>query len=176
VLKTSLLFLVAFTAMARAQAMVEYGLGAGRAATTTAPAAGTGSVFDSLMKRLQDVIQSAKPSSATEAASEPAPFVAPLPKTPSRRAPAAAAKRRAAVPQPPPPPVYEDSGSIQPGIAYDELIHRFGPPMVAVTESPLTRMLLYSGKDGRVELQIEDGKVISVQLRKPPQTAVTLPG
>ena len=175
-LKTFLVFLVAFAATARAQATVEYGLGAGKAATTTAPAAGTGSIFDGLMERLQKVIQSAKPSSATETTSGPATFVAPLPKAPPRHAPAAAAKRRAPVPQPTPPPVYEDSSSIQPGIAYDELIRRFGPPMVAITDSPATRMLLYSGKDGRIELQVEDGKVISVTVRKPPHTAVTLPG
>jgi len=127
------------------------------------------------MERIQSLIQSGKPANSANSVTTPVPAALPAPKAQPGKA--AAVKRPTAAPfAPAPAPVYEDSSAIQPGIAYDDLIRRFGPPTVAITENPTTRTLLYSGKDGRVELQVRDGKVISVQPREARQPNVMLPG
>ena len=155
------------------QAAAEYGLGAGRAATTAAPAGnvanGISGVFDSLTKAAGAETGRAAPASDS-------------PNTEPRRTAAHKTGRRtqakrstlpakvatpdatSATPSthaPPPAPVYEDARQIQAGIAYDELVRRFGPPSMSVTTESGANTLWYSSRDGNYQVEVQDGKVVA---------------
>lgn len=180
VILPAFVWLIAACPAAVAQATAEYGLGAGRAATTAAPARNLGKgiagVFDNLNKAAGAAGATAaepdgsgmkKPSpmptgrktrkltgqtqvrrgAGSTAATEPGPDAASAP--PPQVAPRAS--------------VYEDASQIQPGIGYDELIRRFGPPSMAITTGPGKSSLLYSGGGGSYQVDVENGKVIAPQ-------------
>ena len=153
------------------QAVAEYGLGAGRAATTTAPtgkiANGIAGTFESLSKAAGTDSGAAAPGSASpspEAGHTPARKIGH--RTQSKRSTLAA---KAAPPDvtpatPPtaaPAPVYEDPRQIQAGMKYDEMVRRFGPPSMSVTTESGTSMLWYSSRDGSYQVEVQDGKVIA---------------
>lgn len=147
------------------QAVTEYGLGAGRAATTTAPAGkianGISGVFDSLSKAagadsgaaasgssspsLERRRTAAHPSRGRTQAKQPA-----KPVTEAVAAGSAAATT-----------AYENPEQIKAGIDYDELVRRFGPPSMSVASGPGTSTLWYSGADGSYQVEVENGKVIA---------------
>lgn len=153
------LLLAAVCPLAVGQAVTEYGLGAGRAATTTAPARsaaqGISRVFDNLSK-------AAGADAGTAASASSAPQRTAAHKTRRRerpsRSPDASGVAASTTPQPA-APVYEDPKQIQPGIAYDEMVRRFGPPSMLVTTGPAKSTLWYSSGGGTYEVQLEDGKV-----------------
>lgn len=166
--------LVTLCPTAVGQAAVEYGLGAGRAATTTAPARKLGT---SLSDLFGTATKAAQPD---QAANETAPSAlgpaAPNPTDPSDQSERAiaATKKMAAEPeltpatqeptQPPPAPpapVYEDPKQIQAGIGYDEMVRRFGPPSMSFTTGPGTSTLVYSSGATRSQVEVEDGKVVA---------------
>src|SRR5690349_11744401 len=123
------LLTAAFRPTAEAQAVTEYGLGAGRAATTTAPARnganGISGVFDSLSK--------AAGYEKEDPATRPAPSSPAKPNRAShntrrpvrsKRSPATRSAQETAPVTPASPVVHEDPRQIQAGIDYDEMLRR----------------------------------------------------
>jgi hypothetical protein len=169
------LSLIAICPTASGQAAAEYGLGAGRAATTTAPARNLSKGINGALNK------AAAAAGATEARSTEASTKEASPATTRRTAHKTAGRTPAkhsaqsgdtatatakATPPPepaPPAPVYEDARQIQPGIGYDELIRRFGPPTVSITTGPGKSTLLYSGEGSSYRVEIEGGKVVAPQ-------------
>jgi hypothetical protein len=64
-----------------------------------------------------------------------------------------------------------DPMEIQAGMTREEVMRRFGPPNLQITDGPNTISLLYSSKSGKVRVEVQDGKVLSVDKPKPPQVA-----
>jgi hypothetical protein len=62
---------------------------------------------------------------------------------------------------PPPPPTYEDAALIEKGIGYEELLRRFGSPALKISGMS-TLTMSYLTKSGPVQVELEDGKVVSV--------------
>lgn len=131
-------------ALAHGQAAVEAGLGASRAATSTAPARGIGKSMSGLAGSLDKALKPAQKESSDEVVSAPSP-------APVVAAKAAPAKQK-----------FEDAGGIEPGLAYDELVRRFGPASMAVTVGA-ERSLSYAGKEGMFQVTVQDGKVKAVE-------------
>lgn len=129
--------------LAYGQAAVEAGLGASRAATSTAPAKGIGKSMSGLAGSLDKALKPAQ----KEAAEEPTPALAPV----VRAAKAAPVTQK-----------FEDAGGIDVGLAYDELLRRFGPASMAMTLGA-ERSLSYAGKEGMFQVTVQDGKVKSVE-------------
>jgi hypothetical protein len=128
---------------AAGQAVVEAGLGAAGAATTTAaPARGIAKSIGGMAGSLDKLIK-AQPESDTQ-----------TPATPTALAHAA----------PPASVKWEDPTGIETGITYEELVRRFGPPTMEIT-GETGKSVTYAGKGGTVRLDVQDGKVTAV--RKP---------
>jgi len=142
---------------AAGQATVEYGLGAGRAATTTAPAGGLGKAMSGLAGTLDKMVNGGKQTSDAQ------PVAATTTKRAAKKS-SAAAKTPAppVIIAPPPAPNWEDPSGIQTGIGYGELVRRFGPPALAIT-GPEGRSLTYSGKNGSFQLEVQDEMVTSIE-------------
>lgn len=154
-----LLVLVALPIGAAAQTAVEAGLAAGRSATMAAPArsagksmAGAWGSLDGTLKAGQSNADSGKTSSSPASPTGPAAKDAKKP--------------------PAPAPVYEDPNKIQAGLAYEELLKRFGPPSMEITVESGKKSLGYTAKDGSIQLEVEGGKVTSVDKTKPQQSSV----
>jgi hypothetical protein len=151
----SLWFAMAGTASA--QAVLEYGLGASRAATTTAPAAGIGKSMSGLAGSVDKALKAAgKQSSETQPAAAAATATSTGAKTPTTVAEA----------PPAPTPNWEDPSGIEPGLDYEELVRRFGPSAMAITDGT-ERSLTYRGKDGMFQLKVLDGAVKSIAKPQP---------
>jgi hypothetical protein len=139
---------------APAQAAVEYGLGASRAATMTAPIGGLGKqiggVWDGLNKTVKadesQTATSVKPATASKRSTTAVPTGR---KTASDAESTAAAK-------------YEDARHIEAGIAYDEMVRRFGRPSMEITTGPGGKTLLYAAHEGSVSVEVENDKVVKV--------------
>jgi hypothetical protein len=138
------------------QAAVEAGLGASRAVTSTAPAAGLGKsiggAFGALDKTLKSD-QADKPG--TEVVVVRSSSSAALPKTPAK--------------------TYEDIRKAEPGLEYAALVERFGPAALEVAGEGGIRKLSYPGKDGSTQVEVKDGKVSSVKVPKVPAGVLVLP-
>ncbi|HWB85839.1 MAG TPA: hypothetical protein VG675_16980 [Bryobacteraceae bacterium] len=147
----SLLLMLLCCGTLLAQSAVEYGLGAGRAATTTSPARGIGSSMSGIWSNVGKTIDSGQSNSTGSATTVTPSHTAKSARTKagSKRAPATAV-------------AYEDASSIRAGMTYEELTKRFGPPSMSVTSGPGRKTLRYSGKRGQTELELQDGKVVSV--------------
>lgn len=65
-------------------------------------------------------------------------------------------------PKPPRAPVYEDPQKIPAGLAYGDMVRRFGPPTMKVTDSPGRTTYSYSKLKTQVQVEVQNGKVISV--------------
>ena len=175
------LILLAFLLMATlcptavGQAAAEYGLGAGRASTTTAPARHIGTSMSDLFGSIN---KAAGVEGATATGPEaPGPEARPTTvqkarrRTPARQSAKPAETKAAAAdaepatpPSPAPPaPVYEDPQQIRAGIGYDEMVRRFGPPSMSITTGPGASTLRYSTNHGSdYQVDVEDGRVIAV--------------
>jgi hypothetical protein len=136
------------------QATVEAGLGAARAVTTTAPASGIGKSLSGLAGSLEKALKGGQEGSSEQ----PAAVVSARPAT----------KTGSASPKTPPVPVanWEDPSGIEPGLAYNELVRRFGPSSMAITAGA-ERSLTYRGKDGVFQVKVQDGVVTSVEKPQP---------
>lgn len=141
---------LAMAATANAQAVVEYGLGAARAATTTAPAAGIGKTMNGLAGSLDKALKAGQPASKTQS-------VATAPSGP---------RSKASTVEPPTPPApavkWEDPSEIQTGLSYDEMVRRFGPPALEIT-GEMGKSIVYSSKAASYHIEIQDGQVASVR-------------
>jgi len=145
---------------AAGQTAVEYGLGAARAATTTAPAKGVGKAMSGLADSLDQTLKAGQPGSHTK------PSAAATAKSAAKKSSAAAETPSPSVhPPPPPAPAWEDPSGIQTGLSYGELVRRFGPPALEITGAE-GRSVAYSGKNGAFQLEVRDDKVTSVEKPK----------
>jgi hypothetical protein len=154
---SSLMMVLAVPGIVRAQAAVETGLGAGRAAATAAPARSVGKQIGGAWGALDSAIKSGQDASSSQT-------VSPAPARSTRRSVPA---RKAAPSIPPAPAVaYADPSLISAGLAYDDLVKRFGPPSMEITLGPDKRMLQYVAKTGTAQLEVEDGKVKTVTTSK----------
>jgi hypothetical protein len=59
-------------------------------------------------------------------------------------------------------PVFEDPRKIPAGIDYKEMVRRFGPPSMRVTDSPARTTFSYSKLKTQVQVEVQNGKVVSV--------------
>ena len=162
------------------QAAAEYGLGAGRAATTTAPARnvanGIAGVFDSLSKAAG--ADAASAGAAGSAAPSPEARRTSAHKTKSGTQPKPATKpvetsaaNTDVAPSAPSRTIYEDPRQIQAGIGYDELVRRFGPA-VDVGHNGTRHTHWYSRGETSYQVELKDKKVVAApgtQLALPPQ-------
>jgi len=125
---------------------------AARAATTAAPAKGVGKSLSGLAGGLEKALKAQSPSSVEQ---------------PSVAAASPAAQRSLAATNTAPAPAsnWEDPGAIDVGITYDELVRRFGPYSMAISDST-QKVLTYRGKTGTFQVGMQDGKVTAVE--KPP--------
>jgi hypothetical protein len=139
------------------QAAVEAGLGAARAVTSTAPAAGLGKsiggAFGSLDKALKSGQSADQP--ATEVIVVRSSSTAAAPKDPAK--------------------TYEDIRKAEAGMEYDELVRRFGPAAIVMAGEGGIRKLSYPGKDGSTQVEVKDGKVLAVNAPKPQPGVLVLP-
>jgi hypothetical protein len=143
----------------RAQAVVEAGLAAGGAATTAAPAArGIGKSIAGALGGLENTLNAAK----GEVESRPS----------ASSGSAKAVDRKPAAPA----PVYEDPSRIRAGLAYSDLIRRFGPPTMDMNSATGGRSLDYTRKETSVHLELADGKVSAVSAVTREPASFVLPG
>ncbi len=150
---------LAMAGTAAGQAAVEYGLGTGRAATV-APEKGVGKAMSGLAGSLEKAIKAGQQS----ADAQPTPATAA--KLAAKRSSSTANTPSPSINTPPPPaPNWEDPNGISTGLSYGELVRRFGPPALEITGGA-RRSLTYSGKDGPFELEVQDGKVTSIEKPK----------
>jgi len=134
---------LAMAGMAYGQAAVEAGLGASRAATSTAPARGIGKSMSGIAGGLDKALKPAQ----KDAEAAPA---------------AVSATSIGSAARPAEKKEYEDAGGIEAGLGYDELVRRFGPASMAMT-SGAEKALSYPGKAGMYQVTVLDGKVKSVE-------------
>jgi hypothetical protein len=143
-----ILSLLLFAGTLYGQAVVEAGLGASRAATSTAPAAGIGKsiagAFGSLNKTLNASGQSGD-TVKTEVVTVRS-TLATAPKLSGK--------------------TYEPIAKAEVGLDYDELIERFGPAALEVAGEGGVKKLTYPGKYGTTQVEVKEGKVSAVNLPK----------
>jgi hypothetical protein len=152
---------LAMAGTALGQATVEYGLGAARAATTAAPGKAIGKAMSGLAGSLDKALKAGQQGSDAQAT--PASAAKPAAKETS----ATAKTPSPSINTPPPPaPNWEDPKGISTGLGYDELVRRFGPPALEISGAA-GRSLTYTGKDGTFQLEVQDGKVTSIEKPKP---------
>lgn len=71
---------------------------------------------------------------------------------------------------------YENPRTIRAGMpANDELISRFGPPVLQITGGPNAKSWTFSSQGNIVQLDMQGEKVSTVDAMNPRQSAVTLP-
>ena len=156
------LVIMASPALLPGQAMVEYGLATAGSGVMGAPgqraSRSIGGVFSNLTKTLDAAkeAQDIKPAAAVP---------------PSGQANATAPAKPVL-----PAATYEDPAGIQKGMDRAELLRRFGEPSMQITTGGGEESLTYAVKDRRVEVELREGKVASVETKtKPkPQSAVVL--
>ena len=137
------------TGAAAGQSAVEYAAGAARATTTAAPARGIGKSISGLAGSLEKAVKGEQNTSDT-----PAPAGASSKK-------AAATTSASAHVSASPEPTWEDPNGIQTGLSYGDLLRRFGPPAMEITDG-VGKSLTYSGKKTVFQLQVQDGKVTAI--------------
>ena len=140
---------LAMAGPAAGQAVVEAGLGAAGAATAAGPAKGIAKSMSGLSDALDKALKGGQ-SVSQELTLTPAPAKLAATNTST----AASASR---VPQ----PNWEDPSGVEPGLGYEDLVRRFGPPAMAITNSS-ERSLTYRGKDGVFQVEVRDGVVTSI--------------
>jgi len=145
-------------ALACAQAMVEYAAGAAAASNASAGAKAVGKSVAGALEKLNKNLDDGASSSKTETLSTPSRSKAPARKSST----GAAAKSQPDAPAPP-PPTYEDPSGIQQGMAYDDVVKRFGPPAIALTTAPGEQSLTYAKKGASFDVKVINGKVTAVQ-------------
>jgi len=136
-----------------AQDMVEHALGTGRAATTTAPAkglgksvSGLGSALDGLLKSGHGVAAASPVSASSETEHRTVVIESEAPAKPA--------------------PTFEDAIHIEQGMTYEDMLRHFGPPSLQITDEQGASWLDYASKSGSVRVELQDGKVSSVELPK----------
>lgn len=142
-----------FQATLFGQAVTEGAVAAGASAVGSAGAANVGKSINGLGSAVNEALKGAKRSDAGPAAST---VVQNLRSTTTKGTKLEAPKPGAKL---------EDAAAIEAGMTNEELMQRFGPPNLKITDGE-TISLLYSSKSGRVRVQMQDGKVSSVDKPK----------
>jgi len=159
------LALIVFENPAAGQAMVENGLAAGAAATSTAPAGGLkdslGGMFTNLDKFLKSTQGQTDSKGKSSAITRPEAL--PTPKAEDGSALASPAEAPLSSTDGPVPPrsAYEDPATIKAGTEYEELLHRFGPPALEFIGGPNRKTMSYVSKSGSIQVELQGGKVTS---------------
>ncbi len=147
------ILLLALPGIASAQASTEAGLGAARAATTTAPVGK--SIADALGNMTRTIEKALSPDA--KPAEKPT------------RAPARKAARPQAAPavkaeaKPKPEVIYEDPAGIRKDMDYDEVLRRFGPPALTLTTGTSEEVFSYTSKNAALDVIMRNGKVAEVR-------------
>jgi hypothetical protein len=151
---------VLLPALACAQATVEYAAGAAAASTASAGAKAAGKSIAGALEKLNKNLDDGAATGSQTVTPTPATRT----KSPARKSATAAttAKTQAAAPATP-PPSYEDPTGIQQGMLYDDVVHRFGPPAIAMTTAPGEQTLTYAKKGASFDVKVVNGKVSTVQ-------------
>ncbi len=144
---------MAMSGTAAGQAIMESGLGAARAATTAAPARGVGKSLSGLAGSMEKALKSQSPGASEQPSAAATGPAAQTPLTAAAKTVPAQASN------------WEDAGAIDVGITYDELMHRFGPYSMAISDGT-QKFLTYRGKAGTFQVKLQDGKVTAIE--KPP--------
>lgn len=137
-----------------AQGTVENAMGAARAATTTAPAGNIGKAMTGIAGALDGALKGARGVGTNSSSSTVQQTVRPT------------TARGTDIQAPKPGSNFEDPLQIQTGMSYEDVLRRFGPPKLQITDGPDTTSLAYSSKDGGVKVEMQDGKVASVERPK----------
>jgi|SRR5271157_138293 len=166
-LRVALLLLV-LPGLVAAQAVVEYATGAGRAATTAAPARKAGQAiagtFTNLTRALQSSDKSKPVARPVPASAKPIARRAIAPRSrPLKPAKSLTLTFTPAAMEPKPDPSLEDPSGIREAMEYSEILHRFGPPSLKLTSGPGEETLSYARKDLIVNAMLRNGKVATVQ-------------
>lgn len=154
--------MAALCPVAPGQAVTEYGLGAGRAATTTAPARGAAKAIAGALENLSKAAGADASTASSQSTPSSSETRRPAARATRRRPEAKSAKPSDPPAAAPPAPVYEDPRLIQAGMEYDEMVRRFGPPSMLVTTAPGTSTVWYSGRAGSLQVEVTNGKVTAV--------------
>jgi hypothetical protein len=141
---------LAMAGPAAGQAVVEAGLGAAGAAMAAGPAKGIGKSMSGLSVALDKAFKQG------QRVSDEQPLAAATSAKPSAKTPSTTASA-----SPEPPRNWEDPSGVEAGLGYEELVRRFGPPTMAITNSA-GRSLTYRGKDGVFQVEVRDGVVAAI--------------
>jgi hypothetical protein len=140
------MLLLALPALLAAQAAVESGLGAARAATSAAPAQKASKAIAGALEGLTRTLQNAdNPKSASQTVTT----------LPAGRSNTSAAIK--------PDVSFEDPSGIEQGMESSEVVRRFGPPALRLTTAPGEETLCYSKKSLSVDVTVRNGKVTAIQ-------------
>ena len=150
------LLLVILPGLLDAQAGVEYATGAGRAASTAAPAQKAGKAIAGAFDSLNRTLQNSEGSKPATPSATPGPHRA-------KKAAIVKTQPQTDVAEPKVDVSYEDPSGIQQGMEYDEIVGRFGPPSLKLTTGPGEEILYYTKKDLKVDTTMRNGKVTAVQ-------------
>ena len=103
------------------------------------------------------------PEPSPAAADRPAEANRDLPPQPQKSKVAFKKKAAAAAAQGLPAHAYDDPRHIPVGIVYNDMVRRFGPPSMRVTDGPDRSSLSYATRKSRVQVEVRNGKVVSVE-------------
>jgi hypothetical protein len=162
----SLAALAVIDGPAAGQAMVEYSLGAARAVGAAGAAKGLGKSVSGAFGALEKTLPQSQSITNTGSSG----LARPSAHSRTRRKPAAPRSEATATKMDAPPAQparrYEDPSQIPVGMGYEELLGKFGPPVLEFTTGPSSKTLSYLGKSGAVQIELVQDKVSSAQKPK----------
>ena len=150
----------AFSGAARAQAVTAYGGLSRQSVTTTARTIGPSKQITGVWSGLDKTLKGAPGDAGSPAKSQSTTVQSP----PARSTKAARMRRTRTG-------AYEDPTRIQAGMSYQDVVRRFGPPSYQVATGPGAMTLAYLRKDGNVDLELRDARVIRVAGARQPEIA-----
>ena len=135
------LLCLAVAGLASAQAMAEYGLAAGKGAVGAAAAAkGLSKAIKGVTDKTEQTMKDAK----------------------SVQVQPAVGGKTDAKPADTPEVKYEDPAGLKAEMLYVEVLRRFGPPAMSISDGD-TKMLTYASKTGQWEVEVQGDKIKSVR-------------
>jgi len=144
---------------AAGQAMGEAAAAASASSTGAAGARSVGKSIGGMFGKVNDTLKSTDHSAASSTTSTKS--------SPRKAGKTSSPPQKSAPPaEAAPAPSYEDAMRIQKGIGYEELLRRFGPPAMQIAAENDAQTMSYIGKSGAVQLELRDGKVISITVMK----------
>jgi hypothetical protein len=159
----SFCLVAAFSGAAKGQAVTEYGGMSRHSVTTTTRTIGPSKQINGIWSGLDKTLKGV-PNDAGSPATQPG---ATVQRPPARARKTARARGVTAV--------YESPARVQPGMSYREVVRRFGPPAYQVATGPGTMALAYLRKDGNVDIELQDARVIKVAGARRQQIAAVSP-